>query len=89
MMGWNQDNAGAGSWIAMSLGMLVFVGALIAVGVWLLRSTRANVDHSHAAPGQSADAILAERLARGEIDEADYTRRRELLRNAGRPIATK
>jgi uncharacterized membrane protein len=39
--------------------------------------------------GQSADDILAERLARGEIDEDDYTRRRELLRNLGTTIAAK
>lgn len=68
--------------------MLVFVGALIALGVWLLPNTRA-ADHTHAARAPSADEVLAEWLARGEIDEDDYTRRRELLRNAWTTIATK
>jgi putative membrane protein len=89
MMWWNHDSAGAGNWITMSLMMLVFVGALIACGVWLLRSTHTGADHSHTARAQSADDILAERLARGEIDEDGYARRRELLRNLGTTITTK
>jgi putative membrane protein len=89
MMWWNHGNAGAGSWIAMSLMMLVFVGALVALGVWLLRSTRTTADHTHAAHAQTADEVLASRFANGEIDESDYTRRRELLSSTGTPTATK
>ena len=89
MMWWNHGNAGAGDWIAMSLMMLVFVGALVALGVWLLRSTRTTADHTHAAPTPTADEVLASRFASGEIDENDCTRRRELLRTTGTPTATK
>ena len=32
------------------------------------------------APGQSAEAVLAERYARGEIDEAEFQERRSVLR---------
>jgi putative membrane protein len=88
-MMWNHGNAGAGDWIAMSLMMLVFVGALTALGVWLLRSNHTNAAHTHAAQAQSAEEILAGRFAPGEIDEDDYTKRRELLRNTGTPTATK
>jgi putative membrane protein len=88
-MMWNHGNAGAGDWIAMSLMMLVFVGALTALGAWLLRSNRTTADHTHAAHAQSAEEILAGRFARGEIGEDDYTKRRELLRNTGAPTATK
>jgi putative membrane protein len=73
----------------MSLMMLVFVGALIALGVWLLRSTRTGADHTHVTRSQAAEEVLAGRFARGEIDEDDFTRRRELLRNTGTPPTTK
>ena len=89
MMWWNHGNASAGDWIAMSFMMLVFVGALVAFGVWLLRSNRTNTDHTHAGQAQSAEEVLAGRFARGEIGEDDYTKRRELLRNTGTPTATK
>ena len=89
MMWWNHGNAGAGDWIAMSFMMLLFVGALVALGVWLLRSTRTTADHTHSAPPPTADEVLASRFASGEIDEDDYTRRRELLRTTGTPTATK
>ena len=89
MMWWNHGNAGAGDWIAMSFMMLVFVGALVALGVWLLRGTRSTADHTHAAQAQSAEEVLAGRFARGEIEEDDYTKRRELLRNTATPTPTK
>ena len=89
MMWWNHGNAGAGDWIAMSFMMLVFVGALTALAVWLLRTTRTSTDHTTAAHAQSTDEVLASRFARGEIDQDDYTRRREVLRNTGTPTLTK
>ena len=89
MMWWNHGNAGAGDWIAMSFMMLLFLGVLTALGVWLLRTTGTGTNHTHAEPTPTADEVLASRFASGEIDENDYTRRRELLRNTGTPTATK
>jgi putative membrane protein len=89
MMWWNDGNAGAGDWIAMSFMMLVFVGALTAVAVWLLRTTRTSTNQTPAERAQSSDEILARRFARGEIDEDDYTRRREVLGNTGARTPTK
>jgi putative membrane protein len=89
MMWWDHGNPGAGDWIAMSFMMLVFVGALAALAVWLLRMTRTSTDQTTAAHAQSTDEVLASRFARGEIDEDDYTRRREILRNTGTPTLTK
>jgi uncharacterized membrane protein len=66
-----------------------FVGALTALAVWLLRTTRTSTDQTTAAHAQSTDEVLASRFARGEIDEDDYTRRREVLRNTGTPTLTK
>jgi putative membrane protein len=78
MMGWYGDGGwGWGAWLAMSLMMLVFWGGLVAVLVMLVRSVRQ--------PGAPQDAsgdarrILDERFARGELDEEDYVRRRDLL----------
>lgn len=85
MMGWN-DGWGAGGWIAMSLMMVVFWGGLIALVVWLVRSSQHQHGYQdqHLAnhpvdPTQRGEELLAERFARGEIDEEEFTRRRELL----------
>jgi putative membrane protein len=83
MMGWN-DGWGVGSWIAMSVMMVVFWGGLIALVVWLIRGSQRQDPDQHAAerpvdPAQRGEELLAERFARGEIDEDEFTRRRELL----------
>jgi putative membrane protein len=85
MMGWT-DGWGVGSWIGMSLMMLVFWGGLIALVVWLIRSSQHQHDRqdqhpvNHLVdPTQRGDELLAERFARGEIDEDEFTRRRDLL----------
>ena len=65
----------------MGIVMLLLWGALIALVVWAVRSY-----HSPAVPSSSpqaarrSDEILAERFARGEIDEDEFRRRREALR---------
>jgi putative membrane protein len=88
MMWWNHGGWGAGDWLAMSFMMVVFWGLLIALVIWLVRSTRSDrVPGRRPAgiPAQPADEVLAERFARGEIDEDEYTRRRALLHStAGR-----
>jgi putative membrane protein len=81
MMWWNHDGWGAGDWLAMSLMMVVFWGLLIALIVWTVRSFNnapARFGGEQSANG-SADAVLAERFARGEIDEDEFAARRELL----------
>jgi putative membrane protein len=80
MMGWN-DGWGVGGWIAMSLMLLVFWGGLIALVVFLVRggfrSDQATITTS---PQRDADQVLAERFARGEIDEDEFTHRSQVLR---------
>ncbi len=77
--GWGHDTSWAG-WLAMWLMMLAFWGLLVAGALWLVRTTRA--DRGGAANIASPDArqILDERLARGELTEEEYVRRRDLLR---------
>jgi putative membrane protein len=82
MMWWNHGGWGAGDWLAMSFTMLVFWGLLTVLVIWLVRSSRSEQDSEHASTRtaeQRADDRLAERFARGEIDEAEFVHRRELL----------
>jgi len=81
MMWWSSNGGwGAGSWVAMSVMMVVFWGGLITLGVWLVRRARrspSSGQEQSAADG--ADRVLAERFARGEIDDAEFTRSRTIL----------
>jgi putative membrane protein len=75
MMGWY--GWGWSSWLTMTLMMLLFWGLIAFAVVAVVRSLRS-------APHQTdtrsdAGRVLDERLARGEIDEEDYRKRRDLL----------
>lgn len=62
-----------GAWLAMSLTMAVFWGLL----AWALVSAARSGDNSRRNSGED---ILADRFARGEIDEDEFRRRREMIR---------
>lgn len=79
MMWYDHGSWGAGGWVVMGLMMLVFWGGLVAVVAWLINSSRRDGPP----PPRSADELLAERFARGEIDEDEFTHRRELLHSSG------
>lgn len=87
----NWNNMDGGGWWWMTIMMVVFWGGLILVAITLIRRPRLA---SHAsAPGivtpstarPTAQEILAERLARGEIEPDDYRSRLDALnhRSAG------
>jgi len=83
---------GWGNWLGMGVTMILFWGLLIAGIVALVRHLGGTRDASHpggtreaggTGPGSGrtrAEEVLAERFARGEIDEDEYKRRLELLR---------
>jgi putative membrane protein len=76
MMWWH----GTWSWaalLAMTVTMLAFWGLV----VWAVMTVVRGLTPSHS---RRAEEILAERFARGEIDEDEYRRRVDLLR-ASRP----
>lgn len=69
------DHMGGGWWWVMGIGWLVFLAALVIVAVVLLR-------HYQVGQGRrsSAQDVLDERFARGEMDVEEYRRRRDVLR---------
>ena len=73
---------GIGGWgmVLMVLSNLLFWGLLIAGVIALIRYTgRSAPQGSSTAPSATPERILAERFARGEIDEDEYTRRLRVL----------
>lgn len=72
MWGWN-----GWGWWPMWLGMVLFWGALIWFGVWLLR--RREPGSIEERPRDDPQTILRERFARGEIDEEELGRRTKIL----------
>lgn len=74
---------GSGGWILMTVLMMLFWAAVI-TAVVLAIGHLAGPRHTSAhppGPGPArAEDLLAERFARGEIDEDEYRRRMTLLR---------
>ncbi len=70
---WHAHDGGPGFWLWISW-MVLFWGGLLATGVYFIRRrpTRANA-------GLSAEDVLAERYAHGEIDAEEYRQRRVVL----------
>ncbi|MEU1460555.1 SHOCT domain-containing protein [Streptomyces sp. NPDC005727] len=82
-MFWYDHNAGW-VWFAMSVGMLLFWALIIALGVLLYRALArpggGGAPTGTRPMGPAAEHLLAERFARGEIDEEEYRRRLAVLR---------
>ncbi|MGW0210317.1 SHOCT domain-containing protein [Streptomyces sp. NPDC003233] len=89
-MMWYDGGWGWGGWVVMTVFMVLFWAVLI-IGLVVLVRYLAGARH-HQQPGLSpppgeggwqdrrAENLLAERFARGEIDEEEYKRRLALLR---------
>ena len=72
MLWWSQHGDGW-AFALMSISTLLFWGVVI-LGIAVV------VRHLAVARRQTADEVLAERLARGEIDEPEYRSRKAALR---------
>ncbi|MGW5479148.1 SHOCT domain-containing protein [Streptomyces sp. NPDC004008] len=91
-MMWYDGGWGWGSWFMVALMMVLFWGLVTAGVIALVHYIRGGHHASQpGAPGQPgergwghgqgrAEDLLAERFARGEIDEDEYKRRLALLR---------
>jgi len=86
-MGYYDGDWSVGGWLAMTTMMVLFWGLLIGLLVWAVRSFRSTGQRADATQEATArpDELLAERFARGEINEDEFIRRRELLQSSARP----
>jgi putative membrane protein len=85
MMDWYGGSTA--SWIVMSIGMIVFWAALIALVVWLVRSLGGHRSDAVAAGPYMAPVgqndpttLLKRRYAGGEIERAEYDQKLKDLR---------
>lgn len=71
-------------WLGMTVTMVIFWGLVIWGIVALIRylNTPGARDTSSGERSTTPEAILAERFARGEIDDRDYAHKRDILRSA-------
>ena len=83
MMWYSGGDWGWGSWILMTVAMVVFWAALITGAVLAVRYAVSGrgADTNAAALSTRAEELVAQRYARGEIDEDEYHRRVALLRH--------
>ena len=83
-MGWYGNDPGWAGWLMMTLGMVVFWALVVTVVVAVLRSAGGDRPGPVSRPRDPRE-LLDERLARGEIDAADYQVRRDLISGAEGP----
>jgi putative membrane protein len=89
MMFWYGNGLGGWGYALMTISMVLF-WALVIAGVVALsrysgRDNRGPVDQLGKSP--DPEELLAQRFARGEIDEQDYHQRLDVIR--GRPVPLK
>lgn len=81
MMGWYVgDHMSGWGWVGMTLSTVLFVGLLVLGGLLLVRVAR-QPERPLTPP--TPEQLLAERYARGDIDEEEYRRRLATLTDTG------
>ncbi|MDP9868791.1 MULTISPECIES: SHOCT domain-containing protein [Streptosporangium] len=83
MMPWYDHDLSGWGWGAMSVGMILFWALVIAAVVALVRALNRPQGSIRTPAGPTPERLLAERFARGEIDEEDYRRRLAALHTSG------
>lgn len=71
----DRDHMGRGWWWVMGIGWLVVLAGIVILAIVVVRHFTQNVPVRG-----GAEDVVAERFARGEIDEDEYRRRRDALR---------
>ena len=81
MMNWGTTGMSGEGYVLMAVSMILFWGLVITGIVLLVRylGTNGSAASSRQQSG-SPEAVLAERFARGEIDDEEYRRRLDTLR---------
>ena len=85
MMFWYGNDTNVWGYALMTISMVLFWGLVIYGVIALLRST-AREDQPASATRPTPELLLADRLARGEINEEQYLRTLETLRGGSRPL---
>jgi putative membrane protein len=81
MMGWYVgDHMTGWGWFGLTLSAVLFVALLVGGGMLLIRFARQQEAPS---TSPSPEQILAERYARGELDEQQYRQQLATLRDTG------
>jgi putative membrane protein len=75
MWGWHDHEMSAWGWWLMTAGMVIFWGIVAWAVVYFVRRSNAP-NHT-----RTAESVLAERYAHGEIDEEEFRRRRAIIRD--------
>lgn len=79
MYGWHMQSWGAGGWLLMALMMLLFWGVVVFGIIALVRYLASPGDRGTKGEPENPRQVLDLRLARGEIDEAQYSRLLDVL----------
>ena len=84
-MNWYGSGMSGWGYALMTISMVLFWGAVIAGIVLLVRHFGRSGQQTPAPPSQppAPEQLLAERFARGEIDEQEYRQRLAVLQGAG------
>lgn len=80
---WGWGVGGWAGWLLMTLGVVVFCGAVLAMMVWVVRSPRSRQPEPPDEGPRRVLEILEERYARGEIDRQELEERRAVLQGKG------
>ena len=70
------------AWLPMTVGLVLVLGTLLTVAVLFLRAQRRPAPTGPGAFRPSPEQLLAERFARGEIDQQEYRDRLAALTEA-------
>lgn len=76
----DMNDGGNGWWWIMGVVGLLIVVALVVIVVITLQRSNAPRPEGSGSNRRTADDLLSERFARGEMDEDEYRRRRVALR---------
>ncbi|MET8326301.1 SHOCT domain-containing protein [Streptomyces sp. NPDC005181] len=85
MMFWYDHDVSGWGWFAMSASMILFWALIITSAVLLFRALNRAPEHTHPYTWPAPEQLLAERFARGDIDDEEYQRCLAALRSSGPP----
>jgi putative membrane protein len=85
MMWWYGDGMTGWGYVLLTASMVLFWGVVL-FGVIAVVRYAGRSDRSTTADGPNPEQLLAERFARGEIDEQVFRQRLDVLRSPSRPL---